>query len=152
MPTAFRLVKAHHARSAFSGEGARVAGGRWNRPGDAVVYTSASLALAAFETFVHLGEDAVHLRFVYFNAEIPDTLAIQRCRKPPPRWRAEPPEEEAMRYGSRWLRGARTAVLEVPSAIVPSERNYLLNPLYPEFRRIRISRAMPFLFDPRMWK
>jgi RES domain-containing protein len=152
LPTAFRIVKARHARSAFSGEGARVAGGRWNRPGHVVVYASASLALAALETFLHLGEDAVHLRFVYFEAEIPQTLAIQRCRKPPPGWRAEPPEEEAMRYGSRWLRAGRTAVLEVPSAIVPSESNYLLDPLHPDFRRIRISRAIPFVFDPRMWK
>jgi RES domain-containing protein len=151
VPTAFRIVKARHARSAFSGEGARVAGGRWNRPGDAVVYTSASLALAALETFVHLGEDALHIRFVYFEVGIPETLAIQRCRKPPPRWRAEPPEDGSMRYGSRWLRAKRTAVLEVPSAIVPPERNYLFDPLHPEFRRIRIGRAMPFAFDPRLW-
>jgi RES domain-containing protein len=56
-----------------------------------------------------------------------------------------------MHYGSRWLRAKRTAVLEVPSAIVPSESNYLLDPLHPEFRRIRIGRAIPFAFDPRMW-
>lgn len=151
MPRAFRIVKARHARSAFSGEGARVAGGRWNRPGESVVYTSASLALAAIETFVHLGEDAVHIRFVYFELGIPDTLAIQRCRRPPPRWRAEPPEEASMRYGSRWLRGKRSAVLEVPSAIIPTEKNYLLDPLHPAFRRIRIGRPLSFAFDPRMW-
>jgi RES domain-containing protein len=57
-----------------------------------------------------------------------------------------------MRYGSRWFRAARTAVLEVPSAIVPSEKNYLLNPLHSDFRRIRVGRARPFVFDPRMWK
>jgi len=151
VPAAFRIAKARHARSAFSGEGARVAGGRWNRPGDAVVYTSASLALAAIETFVHLGEDAVQIRFVYFELDIPDTLAIQRCRRPPPRWRAEPPDDASMRHGSRWLRAKRTAVLEVPSAIVPSERNYLLDPLHPAFWRIRIGRPIPFAFDPRMW-
>ncbi len=57
-----------------------------------------------------------------------------------------------MRYGSAWLRANRTAVLEVPSAIVPSEKNFLLNPKHPEFHRIRIGRALPFVFDPRMWK
>jgi RES domain-containing protein len=57
-----------------------------------------------------------------------------------------------MRYGSTRLQRARTAVLEVPSAIVPSEKNDLLNPRHPEFRRIRIGRPMPFVFDPRMWK
>lgn len=152
MPTAHRIVKARHARTAFSGEGARVAGGRWNLAGDAVVYASASLALAAIETFVHLGDDALHIRFVHFRIEIPGSVAIQRCRRPPLGWRAEPPEEASMRYGSTWLRRARAAVLEVPSAIVPSERNYLLNPRHPEFRRIRIGRPLPFVFDPRMWK
>jgi RES domain-containing protein len=152
LPTAYRIVKARHARTAFSGEGARIAGGRWNRPGEAVVYASASLALAAIETFVHLGEDALHIEFVHFRIEIPDEVGIQRCRRPPPGWRAEPPEESSMRYGSRWLRQGRTAVLEVPSAIVPSEMNYLLNPAHPGFRRIRVGRPLPFLFDPRMWK
>lgn len=117
-----------------------------------MVYASDSLALAAIETFVHLGDDALRIRFVYFKIEIPDGLAIQVCRKPPRNWRAEPPGDGSMRYGSRWFRAARSAVLEVPSAIVPSERNYLLNPLHPDFRRIRVSRPMPFVFAPRMWK
>ena len=150
MPTAYRIVKARHAGTAFSGEGARIAGGRWNLPGDAVVYASASLALAAIETFVHLGDDALHIRFVHFRIEMPDAVAVQRCRRPPPGWRAEPPDEASMRYGSTWLRRARTAVLEVPSAIVPPEKNYLLNPRHPEFRRIRIGRPLPLVFDPRM--
>ena len=152
MQVAYRIVKARHARTAFSGEGARIAGGRWNLPGDAVVYASASLALAAIETFVHLGEDAVHLRFVSFRIDIPDDVPVARCRRPPQRWRAEPPEEPSMRYGSNWVRRGRTAVLEVPSVFVPSERNFLLNPAHPDFARLRMSRPTAFVFDPRMWK
>lgn len=152
MRLAYRIVKARHARTAFSGEGARLAGGRWNRPGDAVVYASASLALAAMETFVHLGDDALGIKFVCFRIEIPDGVTVLRCRRPPAGWRSEPPHEASMRYGSRWLRQARSAVLEVPSAVVPSETNYLLNPNHPDFRRIRIGRPLPFMFDPRMWK
>ena len=120
--------------------------------GEAVVCASGSLALAAIETFVHLGEDALHIEFVHFRIEIPEPVAIQRCRRPPPGWRAEPPEEPSMRYGSRWLQQGRTAVLEVPSAIVPSEMNYLLNRVHPDFRRIRIGRPLSFVFDPRMWR
>lgn len=152
MLTAHRIVKARNAQTAFSGEGARIAGGRWNRPGDPVVYASASLALAAIETFVHLGDDALHIRFVHFRIEIPDSVAVQHCRRPPPGWRAEPPDEASMRLGSTWLRRGRSAVLEVPSAIVPSEMNYLLNPDHPDFRKIRLGRPQPFVFDPRMWK
>ena len=152
MLRAYRIVKARQARTAFSGEGARLAGGRWNRPGEAVVYTSASLDLAAIETFVHLGDDSLQIRFVFFQIEIPDTVLVQHGLRPPPNWRAEPPQEESMRYGSAWLGENRTAVLEVPSAIVPSEKNYLLNPRHADFRRIRLGKAQPFVFDPRMWK
>lgn len=152
MLTAYRIAKARHARTAFGGEGARLAGGRWNRPGEAVVYASASLALAAIETFVHLGDDALQLKFVYFRIEIPDSVTVQHCRRPPRGWRVEPPQGASMRYGSKWLREGRAAVLDVPSVIVPPERNYLLNPIHRDFRRIRVSRPQPFAFDPRMWK
>lgn len=152
MLTAHRIVKARHAQTAFSGEGARLAGGRWNLPGDTVVYASASLALAAIETFVHLGDDALRIKFVHFRIAVPDSVTVQRCRRLPPGWRAEPPEEASMRYGSRWLRKGSSAVLQVPSAIVPSEMNYLLSPTHPDFRKIRLRRPAPFVFDPRMWK
>jgi RES domain-containing protein len=149
---AYRIVKARNARAAFSGEGARRAGGRWNLPGDRVVYASSSLALAAMETFVHLGEDGLHIKFVSFSVEIPATVTVRRCPHPPRGWRAEPPREESMRYGSAWLRSGRNAVLQVPSAVVPSEWNFLLNPDHPDFRKLRVSRPQPFSFDPRMWK
>jgi RES domain-containing protein len=149
---AHRIVKARHALVAFSGDGARIAGGRWNRPGLPVVYTSASLALAAIETFVHLGDDGLHIAFVAIRIEIPDSVPIHRCRRTPEGWRAEPPHDASQRYGTQWLKRGRTAVLEVPSALVPPEANYLLDPLHEDFRKIRIGRPKPFLFDPRMWK
>lgn len=117
-----------------------------------MVYASSSLALAAMESFVHLGEDGLHIRFVVFSIGIPDAVTVRRCLRPPRGWRAEPPGEQSMRYGSTWLRSGRSAVLEVPSAVVPSESNFLLNPLHPDFRKLRISRPQPFSFDPRRWK
>lgn len=152
MRTAYRIVKARHASSAFTGEGARIAGGRWNLPGESAVYVSSSLALAAIECFVHLGEDGLHIRFVYFEVAIPDTVMIRRCLRPPRGWRAEPPGDESMRYGSAWLRSRRGAVLEVPSVMVPSEKNYVLNPRHVDYGRIRLGKSQPFGFDPRMWK
>jgi RES domain-containing protein len=101
---------------------------------------------------IHLGEDAVPIRFAYLRIQIADSVEVESCRRPPRHWRAEPPESGSMRYGSAWLRGARTAVLEVPSAIVPPEKNYLLNPGHPQFRAIRWDRALPFAFDPRWWR
>jgi len=122
---------------------------RWlKRPQNA----SASLAVAALETFVHLGEEAIHIRFSYVRIQIADSVGIETCRRPPSAWRAEPPESGSRRYGSAWLRAERSAVLEVPSAIVPPEKNYLLNPGHPDFDTIHWARAAPFVFDPRLWK
>ncbi len=101
---------------------------------------------------MHFGDDGMHIEFVCFRVEIPDDIAVQHCRRPPADWRAEPPQQASMRCGSNWLRRQRTAALDVPSAIVPSECNYLLNPKHPEFQRTRIGRPRPFAFDPRMWK
>lgn len=152
MILAWRIAKRAHAKTAFSGEGARIAGGRWNLPGDVMVYASSTLALAAMETFVHLGEEGLGIAFVYFRIEIPDSVTIARCERAPRGWRAEPPREASMRYGSAWLRAGRSAVLDVPSAIVQVERNLLLNPLHPDFAKLVISRPKPFAFDSRMWK
>ena len=152
MIPAWRIAKRAHAKAAFSGEGARIAGGRWNFPGGAVVYASSTLALAAMETFVHLGEEALGIAFVYFRIEIPDFVSIARCDRAPRGWRGEPPDEASMRYGSDWLRESKSAVLDVPSAIVQVERNLLLNPRHPDFAKLIISRPKAFTFDPRMWK
>jgi len=154
MTTAWRLVKARHQAGAFSGEGARIVGGRWNLPGTRVVYVSESLALAALETLVHLGNAAIELRFVAFRIVIPEQLTIEATpvRALPRRWRNQPPLSDTMEIGTRWSDAGRTVCLRVPSVIVPRESNYLLNPAHPEFRRITIDPPEPFTFDPRLWK
>lgn len=152
MRHAFRIVKRRHARQAFSGEGARVAGGRWNSPGQRAVYLSSTLSLAAMETFVHLGEDAVHLDYVYFEIEIPASVAILKLTRWPRGWRSEPPGIPSMRVGDRWLSAGTTALLEVPSAVIPSETNLIFNPRHPDSAKLRIGAARAFQFDPRLWK
>jgi hypothetical protein len=88
----------------------------------------------------------LHIKFVHFQIKIPDSVAIQRWRRPPPGWHAEPPEKASMRYGSTCLRRGRLAVLELPSAIVPSEMNYLLRPTIPTFARsVWVARCCSYL-------
>jgi RES domain-containing protein len=154
MTTAWRLVKVRHQAGAFSGEGARIVGGRWNLPGTRVVYASESLALAALETLVHLGSAAIDLRFVAFRITIPEHLTIEATpvRTLPRRWRNQPPLPETMEIGTRWTDAGRAVCLRVPSVVVPRESNFLLNPAHPEFRRITIDPPEPFTFDPRLWK
>ncbi len=153
MVTAWRLVKADYAGTAFDGEGARMYGGRWNPPGVAVVYLADSLALAALETFVHLSRAATSLRFVAFEVRIQDGL-VERLdrRKLPSDWRTIPVPESTQKIGARWAVDRRSVALKVPSLVVPVENNYLLNPSHPDFRKVKIAKKIPFSFDPRMWK
>ena len=152
MRRAFRIVKRRHAKQAFDGEGARLAGGRWNSPGQRAVYLSSTLSLAAMETFVQLADDVARLDYVYFEIEIPAAVSIARLGVKPKGWRNEPPTSASMRVGDRWLKAGTSALLEVPSAIIPTETNLILNPMHPDVNKLRIAAARTFHFDPRMWK
>jgi len=151
---AWRLDKAKRAKDAFTGEGARRVSGRWHHQGVPVVYVSESLALSVLEKFVHLGFDASHIKFTYFKIEIPDSVPVEKLRTAdlPADWTAEPPRDATKEIGSLWAKEARTAVLRVPSVLVPKRRNYLINPAHRDFRKIRITGPLPFVFDARLWK
>ena len=153
MIVTWRLVKEKRAGDAFSGEGARRYGGRWNHQGTSVVYVSGSLSLAVLELFVHLGHYERQLRFVYYKLEIPDDLNIHSVEPDilPPNWREEPPPSATKDIGTRWIDVADSAVLKVPSVIIPVEYNYALNPYHEDFQRISIEGPKPFGFDPRIW-
>ena len=87
-------------------------------------------------------------------ADVPASLVLTSVRVSdlPARWREYPAPAALADIGARWIQEGRTAVLAVPSAVVPHELNYLLNPSHPTFVRIRIGKPERFSFDPRMWK
>lgn len=150
---AVRVCKAKHAQQAFSGEGARTHGGRWNSPGHAAVYAAATQSLAMLELLVHLGSADLLGSFVVFeltfSAELVTPLDAKRL---PKGWRAAPPPRAVQKLGDDWLARAASPVLRLPSAVVPAECNYLLNPAHPRFAAIRIGPAEPIAFDPRLVK
>lgn len=150
MRQAWRIVKAGRAAAAFDGEGARRFGGRWNSPGTRLVYSSGSQALAALETLVHL-IPPVALPFVIIPVAF-DAGLVERVEASvlPSGWTEEPPPSFTQYLGDRWVTETRSAVLEVPSVLIPSESNYLLNPAHPDFQKIRIGSPRPFSFDPRL--
>lgn len=147
---AWRIVKERHAATAFDGEGAWRFGGRWNSPGTRVVYASESKALAALETLVHLNPPVV-LKYVAiaieFDAALVETVSVSSL---PIDWTQEPPSRATQIIGDRWVKEAPSAVLELPSIIIQSESNLLLNPAHPDFSSIAISEPVPFSFDPRL--
>ncbi len=154
MITAWRLDKMKHAKDAFTGKGARQVSGRWHHQGIPVIYISESLALSVLEKLVHLGFDASHIKFVYFKIEIQDSISVDRLKAAdlPDDWTAEPPRDSTKDIGSKWAKKMNSAVLRVPSVLVPKSWNYLLNPAHRDFEKIRISGPIPFVFDARMWK
>lgn len=150
MKRGWRIVRAKYAATGFDGEGARLYGGRWNSPGTRLVYTSATLSLAALETLVHLNPP-VFFKYVAIPIEFEEALVeIVTAAGLPADWTEEPPPFAGQRLGDEWVSEARSAVLELPSAIVPSESNFLLNPAHPDFRKINFGPARPFAFDPRL--
>ncbi|MFN2386217.1 MAG: RES family NAD+ phosphorylase [Thermoanaerobaculia bacterium] len=148
----WRICRKPHA--AFDGEGARLAGGRWNLKGSAVVYTSSSLSLAALEMLVHFDIGDAPDDLVSVWAELPAALQIKRLTPAelPRRWRDLPAPEELAIIGTDWVASGATAVLSVPSAIVEQEQNYLLNPYHEDFRRVSVGTAEAFRFDTRLLK
>jgi RES domain-containing protein len=151
MPTAWRIVKATRARSAFDGEGARRHGGRWNSPGLRLVYTAESVSLAALELLVHLQSSRLLAAYALVPARFDSALVeAVAARDLPPRWREYPAPVELQEIGDRWARSRPTAVLQVPSSVVPMESNFLINPDHPDFSRIEVGTPEPFELDPRL--
>jgi RES domain-containing protein len=149
--TSWRIVKARYADAAFDGEGARVVGGRWNSRGTPMIYTSESAALAALELLVHLGRSRSLIDYVIFSCAFSETLVdTLGAEELPANWRAYPAPVLLQVLGDRWIRSASSAVLRIPSAVIDTESNYLLNPGHSEFRRIRISTPERFALDLRL--
>jgi RES domain-containing protein len=146
----WRLARAAH--SALDGEGARRAGGRWNSPGVPVVYTSSTLSLAVLELLVHTDPDLAPDDLQVSEIDVPASLAagVLDVATLPPDWRAVPNHPACRAVGDDWVKRRDQVLLGVPSAIVPEELNYLINPAHPEAARIQVVRVRAFAFDKRL--
>ena len=151
MITAWRLVDAKFADDVFSGEGSRIYGGRWNKKDHRVVYTAATTALATLELIVTTPR-AQRLRdYVLVSCTFPEVVVEEiDLADLPQNWRDYPPPPELKEIGTNWLLDGTSAVLSVPSAVIPHERNYLLNPEHEHFRSVDVGAARPFRLDLRL--
>lgn len=136
----------------LDGDGAQLLGGRWNAPGTPLVYTSMHLSLAALEVLVHVDPDTLPTDLHAFEIEVPDHVAkaaVDRARLPID-WADIVDHPACRELGSEWMIGATSAVLFVPSAVVPLEMNCLINPVHPDAWHINVVRSTPFTFDLRL--
>jgi RES domain-containing protein len=153
MITAWRIVGANHQNKAFTGDGARIHGGRWNSKGVAVVYTADSLALASLEMMVNLPAPKLLEKYVRISAHFDPNIVSDLSKADLPLdWNSRPISPSTRTIGDRWIKMRSSAVLRVPSIVVPDEHNYLLNPTHPDFTKIKIGKPIVYLFDPRLTK
>jgi RES domain-containing protein len=135
----------------LGGVGAKATGGRWNRAGTAMVYCSENIALACLETFVHLRAGGLPLNRYLVQVDIPEALWSAAAHPVPAvGWDAIPTGRVSLDAGDAWAAACRTAVMRIPSAIVPEERNVLINPLHPDAKSIKAKRIRKWTYDGRM--
>jgi len=149
---AWRITKAKRA-SDLTGKGAALDGGRWNDVDAPAVYMGLSPAICSLETFVHTNRyPTLPLKITRFI--LPDDAQLYFEPDPstlPTGWAAIPPDRASMAYGTKWLRSAQHLGLIVPSAILPLERNIVINPAHPAIAAIVIDDQWDFMYDPRMF-
>jgi RES domain-containing protein len=138
---------------ARTGEGARITGGRWTSPGHPAVYCAEHLSLATLEVLVHapgVGQRAV--RRVRFRIRLEPGLVVSvDDDRLPPDFSPRTPFAVSRRIGDAWIRALDSPALSVPSAIVPSERNVILNPVHPRFGSLKWDSGQPIHLDERVW-
>ena len=149
----WRIEKAKRAASATSGEGGRVAGGRWTSPGYPAIYCAEHLSLAIVEVLVHApGPRERDVSRVRFRIRLDRALAERVPEKQIPRdFSPRTPYAITRPLGDAWLLSSRRPALSVPSAIVPTERNFILNPMHADFSRILWHEHEPIILDHRLW-
>lgn len=151
MITAYRITKRPYRESAFSGEGARLAGGRFNSAGIPAVYAASSLPLALLEVLAGLNQHRRLAPYVYFEVSFDEQHVVDLDRRRlPAHWIDTPPPEAVRALGDEWLRSGRSLVLRAPSAVLPQEDNYVINPAHPDAGVLAVDGPMPVTLDPRL--
>ncbi len=149
--TAWRITPEKYADTAFSGEGAKEYGGRFNSVGTPVVYTSESISLATLELLAKAGRRQRLSGRVVLPAAFDEKRVIAYEEEDLPEdWNERPPGPASQKIGDEWIESEASVVLKVPSVVVPPEYNYLINPGHPEFEEIEIGEPRPLNPDPRL--
>lgn len=136
----------NHVFKNLDGEGARLYGGRWNSVGLPVVYTSEHLSLCVLEQLVHLNINTIPDNWVSLKIEIPNKIRGEELGSLPKT------DLEAKKMGDNWIQSNKSLFFKVPSAIIQTEYNFLVNPAHPDAKEIKIIDVSQFKLDPRLLK
>jgi RES domain-containing protein len=149
---AWRICKPKYVKTAFDGEGAAREPGRWNERGQKVVYAADSQSLAVLEIVVH-ADAGLAAYYVLIPCSFDESLVeVLDPRTLPRNWNrlVAPSWVILQQLGGEWITSKRSAVLRVPTVVVPGQYNYLLNPGHPDFSKIQVGAPIDFAPDLRL--
>lgn len=147
----YRIAKTRHIKD-LTGTGARMAGGRWNKKGTAILYTSESRSLAAMEFLVHVPLSLLPANLSIASIDIPDFMRLDKISTDdlPDGWWEYPALSKLAELGTDWARSNASLLLRVPSAVVQGEFNILINPLHPDMSRVAVRQIERFSLVERL--
>jgi RES domain-containing protein len=149
----YRLCKQEYVND-LSGHGAEKNGGRWNGKGHPALYTAGSRALAVLEVAVHVPFGIIPTNYYMITIDVPENHGITEFKiaELPRDWNRNPIARSSQYLGDDFLTENKNMVLQVPSATVGGDYNYIINPLHPNFKSVKIISTEPFEFDSRLFK
>lgn len=146
----FRIGNTKYAHL-LNGEGARLYGGRWNSVGTPCLYTSERISLCVLEYACNVSLDLLPVSLSITIITLPDGSWQEFKMADLPRgWQDTPPSADTQLWGTGKLAALSALALKLPSVVVPSEFNFIINPLHPEFKKVKIKETLPFNFDKRI--
>lgn len=147
----YRLSRAKYSHD-LSGKGAELAGARWNSKGIALVYTGQTIALCMAEVAVHIPFGIIPIDYELITLEIPDEEIFELKKSQLPEdWKSLPNSFSTQGIGDEFVKKGKQMILKVPSAVVQGEFNYLINPLHPKIKKVKIKKTETFSFDQRLF-
>ncbi len=148
----WRITHRDYKDSAFTGEGAKLFGGRFNSEGIPLVYTSGSLSLTILEIFVQNNDRDYFKNCIFFYADLAEELIFKPDPKDfPADWNQVPHGQTSQQFGDKWISGRKSLVMQVPSVVVPVEFNFVINPHHPDFHHISYREFNLVAFDERLF-
>jgi RES domain-containing protein len=135
----------------LSGTGAKLTGGRWNTIGIPVLYTTQNISLAVLEILVNTNTNLIPLSYYLFKIDIPDALhpLIISKEKLKKDWKDDIDYTKWM--GTEFCKAGKGLFLQVPSAVVDEECNFIFNTQHKDFKKLKVAYSKKFHFDKRLY-
>ena len=148
----WRITHRDYKDSVFTGEGAKLFGGRFNSEGTPLVYTSGNLSLAMLEMFVQSNDRDYFKNCLFFYVDLAEDLIFKPSPEDfPEGWNQVPFGNSSQQFGDKWISSGSKPVMQIPSVVVPVEYNFVLNPAHPDFHQISYQEFDSVVFDERLF-